>query len=84
MTRPTLLAYAAVLVTLLIASAIGAHEPGTWAMEVAPVFIALLLMLATHRRFPLTPLLYGLIALHMAAPIGRWHDQHISGLPATR
>ena len=66
MTRPALYLYAAVIAALLVLSGIGAHELGTWAMEVAPVFIALPLMLATHRRFPLTPLLYGLIALHMA------------------
>jgi putative membrane protein len=36
----------------------------TWAMEVAPVVIALPLLLVTGRRFPLTALLYGLIALH--------------------
>ncbi len=86
MTRPALLAYAAALAALLIASAIGAYEQTTWAMEVAPVFIALPLMLATHRRFPLTPLLYGLIALHMAVlmlgghytyarvPLGFWME----------
>lgn len=86
MTRPALLAYSAAIVALLIASAIGAHEQLTWAMEVAPVFIALPLMLATHRRLPLTPLLYGLIALHMAVlmlgghytyarvPLGFWME----------
>ncbi len=86
MTRPALLTYAAALVALLIASAIGAHEQTTWAMEVAPVVIALPLMLATHHRFPLTPLLYGLIALHMGVlmlgghytyarvPLGFWME----------
>ena len=86
MTRPALLAYAAALVALLIASAIGAHEPGTWAMEVAPVLIVLPWMLATARRFPLTPLLYGLIAVHMVVlmvgghytyarvPLGFWME----------
>ena len=86
MTRPALLAYAAAIVALLIASAIGAYEQTTWAMEVAPVVIALPLMLATHHRFPLTPLLYGLIALHMAVlmlgghytyarvPLGFWME----------
>lgn len=66
MSRSALYACAAALLALLVASGIGAYEMGTWAMEVGPVFIALPLMLATHRRFPLTPLLYGLIALHMA------------------
>ena len=66
MTRTALWIYAGVLLALMVASGIGAHETGTWAMEVAPVAIGLPLMLATHRRFPLTPLLYALIALHMA------------------
>lgn len=86
MTRPALLAYTAALVALLIASAIGAHEPATWAMEVAPVIIVLPWMLATTRRFPLTPLLYGLIAVHMVVlmvgghytyarvPLGFWME----------
>lgn len=36
----------------------------TWAMEVAPVVIALPIVLATWRRFRLTNLIYGLIAFH--------------------
>ncbi len=86
MNRPALLAYAAALVALLVASAMGAYEQATWAMEVAPVVIALPLMVATHQRFPLTPLLYGLIALHMGVlmlgghytyarvPLGFWME----------
>ena len=86
MTRPAYFIYAAVIVALLALSGAGAHEAATWAMEVAPVFIALPLMLATRRRFPLTPLLYSLIALHMAVlmigghytyarvPLGFWME----------
>ncbi|MBX9715540.1 MAG: DUF2238 domain-containing protein [Burkholderiaceae bacterium] len=66
MRRPALHVYAAAMLALLVVSGIGAHELATWAMEVGPIFIALPVMLATHRRFPLTPLLYALIALHMA------------------
>jgi putative membrane protein len=33
-------------------------------MEVAPVLIAAPILVATHRRFPLTPLLYALICVH--------------------
>jgi len=36
----------------------------TWFLEVAPVLIALPVLLLTGRRFPLTPLAYGLLALH--------------------
>jgi putative membrane protein len=46
-------------------SAIGPYERHTWWMEVAPVLIALPLLLATHKKFPLTTLLYVLIAAHM-------------------
>lgn len=36
----------------------------TWALEVAPVAIGLPLVLATRRRFPLTSLLWVLLAIH--------------------
>jgi putative membrane protein len=41
-------------------------DRGTWLMEVAPVLVALPILVATRRRFPLSPLLYPLIALHAA------------------
>lgn len=46
-------------------SAIAPHDYFTWILEVFPVLIALPLLLITQRRFPLTNLVYGLIALHM-------------------
>ncbi len=49
---------------LLGYSAIGAVEPGTWVMEVFPIFIAVPVLVATARRFPLTPLAYRLIFVH--------------------
>lgn len=58
--------YAAITIALLAWSGIGAYEVSTWMMEVAPIVIALPIMLATHRRFPLTTLLYALILLHFA------------------
>jgi putative membrane protein len=61
---PALLLAAAVAV--LIWSGIGPRDRGTWWMEVAPALLALPVLLATHRRFPLTPLLYVLIAVHAA------------------
>jgi putative membrane protein len=48
----------------LIVSRIGALEPGTWMLEVFPIFIAVPILIATARRFPLTPLVYRLIFVH--------------------
>jgi putative membrane protein len=48
----------------LVASAIGAAERGTWVLEVFPIFIGVPLLILTARRFPLTPLAYGLIFVH--------------------
>jgi putative membrane protein len=45
-------------------SGIGPFDRFTWFLEVAPVMVALPIMIATHRRFPLTPLVMGLIAFH--------------------
>ena len=49
---------------LLVISRVGALEPGTWVLEVFPIFIAVPVLIATARRFPLTPLAYRLIFLH--------------------
>lgn len=59
--RRGLLAAGAVL---LVASGIGPRDRLTWLLEVAPVLIAGPLLIATARRFPLTPLAYRLIFLH--------------------
>jgi putative membrane protein len=56
--------YSAALIALLAVSGWKPHDLPTWAMEVAPVVIVLVLLWATQRRFPLTPLLYALIFLH--------------------
>lgn len=48
----------------LIGSGVGPTDRLTWLMEVLPVVIAIPLLIATRRRFPLTPLLYRLIFLH--------------------
>lgn len=52
------------LVAVLIASAIAPFDRLTWLMETLPVMIVLPVLLATHRRFPLTNFLYTLIAVH--------------------
>lgn len=36
----------------------------TWLLETTPVMIGILLLVPTRRQFPLTPLLYRLLALH--------------------
>jgi len=48
----------------LVVSRIGALAPGTWMLEVFPIFIAVPILVATARRFPLTPLAYRLIFIH--------------------
>lgn len=55
---------AAVVVGFLIISGIAPFDRLTWVMEVAPVLIALPVLAATRQRYPLTTLLYVLIAAH--------------------
>lgn len=50
---------------ILIWSAYLPKDPFTWFLEVLPVFIGLFILLLTYSRYPLTPLLYTLILLHM-------------------
>ena len=51
-------------VVCLALSAVGASEPGTWLLEVFPILISVPILIATARRFPLTPLAYRLIFVH--------------------
>lgn len=69
--QPALLALVA---GALLFSGIAPFDRPTWLMEVAPVLIALPLLIATRRRYPLTSLLYALIALHALVLIagGAW------------
>jgi putative membrane protein len=63
--RPALPAVLLVVVAIaLVASGLHPHDRLTWLLEVMPVLIAAPLLVATHRSFPLTPLLYWLIAVH--------------------
>ena len=59
-----LIAATAATVAVLTWSAWQPHDLATWFMEVVPVLVVLPLLWLTHRRFPLTPLLYALVALH--------------------
>lgn len=53
-----------VFVSVFIWSAIDPKDQLTWLLEVAPALLGAVVLLATGKRFPLTPLLYGLILLH--------------------
>jgi putative membrane protein len=59
-----LIAAAVLLVALLVLSGIRPYDYATWALEVAPVVIALPILFATYNRFPLTGLLYVCIFAH--------------------
>lgn len=89
---PRLLLFLALVVAAaLLASGIAPTDRLTWWMEVAPVLIAAPILAATYRRFPLTDLLYILIALHALVlilggaytyshvPLGNWL-QEVLGL----
>jgi putative membrane protein len=87
---PNALAGTLLALTLLLLawSAYHPHDYETWALEVFPAVIGIVVLLATYRRFPLTPLLYFLIACHAAllivgghytyaeVPIGNWFKDH--------
>ena len=56
----------AVVLAVLLWSAVQPKDRFTWWLEVSPVLVVLPLLIVTGRRFPLTPLLYVAIAVHMA------------------
>jgi len=68
----------------LVASGIAPYDRTTWWLEVAPVLIGAPILVATRRRFPLTPLLYRLLLVHALilmlgghytyarVPLGEW------------
>jgi putative membrane protein len=72
---------------VLVWSAVRPHDYFTWFMEVAPVLIGAPVLVATYRRFPLTPLLYRLLFLHAVilmvgghytyaeVPLGFWMER---------
>ena len=86
---------ALLVVALLVVSGIRPYERSTWVMEVAPIFLAAPVLLWTGRRFPLTSLLYVIIALHAIilivggaytyarVPLGSWVQDvfHLSRNP---
>ena len=74
MHRPQLLKTLVCLVVLaLLASAINPHDRTTWLMEVLPVVILLPALAYTHRRFPLSSLLYLLLAVQALGLVAGGH-----------
>lgn len=53
-----------VMLAGLAVSAVEPYDRATWWLEVAPVLLVLPVLWATRERFPLTTLLYALIAFH--------------------
>jgi putative membrane protein len=81
----------ALVLAALAISGVGPKDRLTWWMEVAPVLVAVPILVATRRRFPLTPAVYVLVAIHAAVlclgghytyaevPLGFW-AQDLLGL----
>ena len=67
---PLLLTLLAGTILALAISGWRPYDRLTWLMEVAPVLIALPLLIGTRERYPLTTLLYVLIFLHGLVLIG--------------
>jgi putative membrane protein len=71
----------------LAASGVGPKDRFTWFLEVAPILVGAPILVATARRFPLTPLVYRLLFLHAVVlmlgghytyaevPLGEWAKQ---------
>ena len=62
--RPALLLASFLMLLILAVSFTMTGDRMTWLLETLPVMIALPLLWTTHKRYPLTSLLYGLIFLH--------------------
>jgi putative membrane protein len=60
----TLVFLLTIIIALLAATAINPYDRTTWFMEVAPILIAVPILVLTYRSFPLTSLLYMLLFLH--------------------
>lgn len=58
------LALLGVVAAVLIWSGIGPYDRTTWWLEVAPILLGAPVLILTFRRFPLTTLVYTLLAVH--------------------
>jgi len=73
-----------VFMVVLVWSGINPKDQFTWFLEVLPALIGFVLIVLTYKKFPLTPLLYTLILIHMIilmvgghytyaeVPVGEW------------
>jgi putative membrane protein len=61
---PAVLVWLAVFFAVLAWSAFDPKDRLTWWLEVAPALLALAVLAATRRSFPVTPLVYALILVH--------------------
>jgi len=89
--EPRVLAWLAIFLATLAWSAVAPHDRFTWWLEVLPALIALAVLVATRRRFPLTPLLYWLVLAHCLilmvgghytyaeVPLGDWLRELVGG-----
>ena len=85
-------AWLGVFLAVLAWSAWDPHDYPTWWLEVLPALVALVILAATRRRFPLTPLAYGLILVHAVilmigghytyaeVPVGYWVMEWTDGV----
>lgn len=76
---------------VLVWSGIGPKDFVTWCLEVAPAVLGALVLWVTRERFPLTPLVYGLILFHCVilmvgghytyaeVPLGDWVRELVDG-----
>jgi putative membrane protein len=81
----------AIFLSVLGWSAVSPHDRLTWWLEVAPALVALIVLAATRRSFPLTSLVYVLILLHSIilmigghytyaeVPVGDWVRELVGG-----
>jgi len=51
-------------IVLLCLSAIQPHDYTTWWLEIMPILIAVPILIATYKHYPLTPLVYRLLFAH--------------------
>jgi putative membrane protein len=64
MTRRYLRTLVVIVGVALIVSGLAPYDRTTWWLEIFPILIGAPILVATYRRFTLTPLLYTLLAVH--------------------